>query len=49
MADNYSGAGSSQELIPIKEVRDGVVIMKDGSLRSVIMASSINFALKSIE
>lgn len=49
MTENYSGAGSSQDLIPIKEVRDGVVIMKDGSLRTVIMASSINFALKSIE
>lgn len=49
MADNYSGAGSSQDLIPIKEIRDGVVIMKDGSLRTVIMASSVNFALKSLE
>ena len=49
MAENFSGAGSSQDLVPIKEVRDGVVIMKDGSLRTVIMASSVNFALKSLE
>lgn len=49
MAANFSGAGSSQDLVPIKEVRDGVVIMKDGSLRTVIMASSVNFSLKSIE
>jgi len=47
MTTNYSGAGPSQDLVPIKEVRDGVVIMKDGSLRTVIMASSVNFALKS--
>lgn len=33
--------------MPLKEVRDGVVILKDGSLRSVLMASSINLALKS--
>jgi len=49
MSDNYSGAGSSQNLVPIKEIRDGVVIMRDGSLRTVIMASSVNFALKSTE
>ncbi len=40
-------AKASQEFVPIKEIRDGVVILKDGSLRAVLMASSINFALKS--
>jgi type IV secretory pathway VirB4 component len=40
---------SSQKFVPIKEIRDGVVIMKDGGLRGVIMTSSINFALKSID
>lgn len=29
------------------EVRDGVVVLKDKSLRSVLLASSLNFALKS--
>ncbi|KKU53226.1 MAG: hypothetical protein A3G60_00295 [Candidatus Ryanbacteria bacterium RIFCSPLOWO2_12_FULL_47_9c] len=38
---------ASQELVPIEEIRDGVVILKDGSLRAVLMASSLNFALKS--
>ncbi len=38
---------ATQEFVPIKEVRDGVVILKDGSLRMVLMASSINLALKS--
>jgi len=39
----------SQKLIDIAEVRDGVVILKDGTLRTVIMVSSLNFALKSQE
>jgi type IV secretory pathway VirB4 component len=37
----------SQDFVPIKEVRDGVIILKDGSLRSILMVSSLNFALKS--
>lgn len=38
---------AAQDFVPIKEIRDGVVILKDGSMRSVIMVSSLNFALKS--
>lgn len=38
---------ATQEFVPIKEIRDGVVILKDGSMRMILMASSINFALKS--
>lgn len=38
---------TSQKFIPIKEIRDGVVILRDKSLRMVLMVSSINFALKS--
>lgn len=40
---------STQEFVPIKEIRDGAVILKDGSLRMILMASSLNFALKSEE
>ena len=40
-------ATATQEFVPIKEVRDGIVILKDGSLRALLMASSINLALKS--
>lgn len=39
----------SQEFVPIREVREGVLVLKDGSMRAVVLASSINFALKSIE
>lgn len=38
---------STQEFVPVSEVRDGVVVLKDGSLRAILLASSINFALKS--
>ena len=39
----------TQDFIPIKEIRDGVAILKDGSMRSVLLVSSTNFALKSSE
>jgi type IV secretory pathway VirB4 component len=42
-----SGKRTTQEFVPVREVRDGVVVMKDGSLRAILLASSINFALKS--
>jgi len=38
---------STQIFLDIAEIKNDVVILKDGSLRSVLMASSINFALKS--
>ncbi len=40
---------SAQRFLDIAEIRDGVVILKDGSLRSVLLVSSINFALKSVD
>lgn len=40
---------SAQQYLDIAEIRDGVVILRDGSLRAVLMASSVNFALKSEE
>ena len=47
MADEKLSAAATQEFVPIKEVRDGIVVLKDGSLRKLLMASSINLALKS--
>ena len=38
---------TTQDFVPIQEIRDGVVILKDGGMRIVILASSLNFALKS--
>jgi hypothetical protein len=42
-------AAKSQEFVPIKEVKDGVIILKDGGYRAILMASSINLSLKSSE
>ncbi len=38
---------SVQAYLEISEARDNILIMKDGSLRAVLMISSINFELKS--
>jgi len=38
---------ATQEFVPIDDVRDGIVILKGGGMRSILMASSINFSLKS--
>lgn len=38
---------AAQNFIPIQEIRDGVVILKTGEMRSVLICSSINFDLKS--
>ena len=42
-----SKAGSAQSFVPLKEIRDGIAILRDGNLRGILMVSSINFALKS--
>lgn len=44
MADT---AKTTQSFVPIQEIRDGVIILKNGGMRAVILASSLNFALKS--
>ncbi|MCI0619234.1 hypothetical protein L0244_40205, partial [bacterium] len=40
---------STQAFVPIQEIRNGVVILKDTSLRGMLLASSLNFALKSVD
>lgn len=40
-------AKAAQDFVLIKEVRNGVIVLKDGGLRAVILASSINLSLKS--
>ena len=40
---------STKQYLDIAEIREDVVIMKDGTVRAVLLASSINFALKSEE
>ncbi len=40
---------STQKYVDVEEVRDGVIVLKDGSLRAVLLISSINFDLKATE
>ncbi len=42
-----SNPNSTQNTLQIAEIRDGIVIMSDGSYRSVLMVKSINFDLMS--
>ena len=42
-------AKAAQDFVPIKEVRNGIIVLKDGGLRAVLLASSINISLKSTD
>lgn len=42
-----NSAISTQQYLDIAEIKDNTVVMKDGTLRAVLLVSSINFALKS--
>ena len=47
MPGTLANKKSTQDFVPVREVRNGIVVLKDGGLRAVLLASSINFALKS--
>lgn len=40
---------TTQDFVPVKEIRDGVVILKDGTHCMALLCSSLNFALKSAD
>lgn len=42
-------ADSTQNFLEIDQIREGLLVLKNRSLRSVMMVSSLNFALKSDE
>lgn len=42
----YTGP-RTQDFIPVKEIRDGIITLEDGSIRAILLASAINIALKS--
>ena len=46
LAGNKPSA-STQRYIDIAQIQDDVVVMKDGTMRAVILTSSLNFSLKS--
>lgn len=47
MTTNPSGA--TQQFVPVKEIRNGTIILKDGGYRGILICSSINFGLKSAD
>ncbi|PIT93505.1 hypothetical protein COU00_03975 [Candidatus Falkowbacteria bacterium CG10_big_fil_rev_8_21_14_0_10_43_11] len=38
---------TTQRYLDVAEIRDDVIVMKDGTMRSITLVSSLNFALKS--
>ena len=44
-----NSAASTHKYVDVAEVHDGVVVMRNGSLRAILMMSSINFDLKSTD
>ena len=44
-----SSAQPTQNFVPVKEIRDGIVILKDETLCATILVSSVNLSLKSYD
>lgn len=38
---------ATQQFVPIERIRDGIIVLKTGELRSIIITNSLNLALKS--
>jgi hypothetical protein len=49
MSTAATEAGKTQQFVPIKEIRNGVVILKDGGYRGILICSAVNFGLKSAD
>ncbi|MBI4085617.1 MAG: hypothetical protein HY432_03910 [Candidatus Liptonbacteria bacterium] len=41
--------GNTQDLVEVESIQDDALILKDGSLRQIVMVGGINFSLKSEE
>lgn len=41
--------GSTQQFLEIDQIREGVILLKNKTMRGILMVSSLNFALKSAE
>jgi len=49
MSTDAAEAGKTQQFVPIKEIRNGVVVLKDGGYRGILICSAVNFGLKSAD
>jgi hypothetical protein len=47
MPPNIQSKNSTQEFLEFEDIKQGILILKNKGLRAVLMASSLNFALKS--
>lgn len=45
----FQQKASTQDFLPVKKIKEGIIMLKQGGWRSVLMASSINFDLMSQE
>ena len=41
--------GRTQDFLEVNQIKEGIMVLKNKSLRGVLMVSSINFSLKSEE
>ncbi len=44
-----TSSAPAQQFVPVREVRDGIVVLKDGSMCAVLLVSSINLSLKAYD
>lgn len=44
-----TSSAATQSFVPIKEIREGIVVLKDGTYRGILICSSVNFGLKSAD
>jgi len=49
LSSSKPSSKATQQFVPIREIRDNIVILKDGALRAIVLASAVNFALKSAD
>ncbi|MEZ4200456.1 MAG: hypothetical protein R3B69_02590 [Candidatus Paceibacterota bacterium] len=40
---------ATQDFVPLRDIKDNIAILKNGQMNMVLLASSINFALKSVD
>lgn len=49
MAATTQKSQATQRFVPVKEIRNGIVILKEGGYRGILICSSVNFGLKSVD
>jgi len=49
LSSGENSGASTQKYVDVDEIKDGVIVLKNGSIRSVLLVSSINFDLKSTD